>query len=74
MSHMPNSSKPDLATPVGYVDTLDLCARLGITTRALQKRRKRFGVQTYMSPYDQRKRLIKVDDVEKLAGLIPIES
>ncbi len=59
----------ELRTPVGWMLTTDLRDQLGLSERGMLKRRRRLGIPDFPHPCDQRRRLIRFSDVERLVSL-----
>jgi excisionase family DNA binding protein len=57
--------------PDGYLTMAEALTRLGISKATLQKRVRAGELPTYRDPRNKRVRLVKVEDVDRLAQPVP---
>jgi DNA-binding MurR/RpiR family transcriptional regulator len=58
-------------TPDGYLTMAEARARLGVSKMTMAKMVRVAGVETYQDPRDARIKLLKTEDVERMARPIP---
>lgn len=58
-------------TPAGYLTMAEARARLGVSKVTMGKLVKAAGVETYQDPRDARIKLLRVEDVDRMAQPIP---
>jgi excisionase family DNA binding protein len=66
-------TEPSYTTPEGFLTMGEAMERLGVAKGTVQRMAQDGRLPTFRDPRDKRVRLAKVDDVERLARLVPEE-
>jgi hypothetical protein len=53
------------------IGSVEACRRVGVTAPTLRKRIRRGDLPVYLDPFDDRRRLIRLSDLESLRKPIP---